>query len=474
MRKSNYLTKAVCAAFMSFAVVTSTISITTVATKDVKAATDASEKSRYQLVWSDEFNGTTLNTNNWTALEGNGGNNPGWGNNELQYYTSNEENLKVAGGALQITARKSDMSLKDEVSGATCKYTSARLTTTQKQNFKYGKVEARIKLPAVNGLWPAFWMMGDDEPQGWPFCGEIDILETWNTAQLTQGAFHWNAGTTLNHKYTYRMRQAGGFGFENFDKTQYHVYGLEWDADTIIWSVDGFEYWTFDVASDPDKAQELTKHYYILLNMAVGGNLTQGVAIDEASLPATMYVDYVRVYQLTNSDSQYTKKWTEQSAVDTHIVKLTNGKNTRVSTVYDGETLLLPKLSKKGYIFKGYFASNGKEVTCETRITSDTAIKAKWTKVKVKKAKIATIKPAKKRVTLKMKTKGGAKGYQVQYSTKKKAKGGKKKIIEGSSVTIPRLKSGETYYFKARAYKVDSMNKKVYGKWSKVKTAKVK
>ena len=233
------------------------------------------------------------------------------------------------------------------MSGATCKYTSARLTTTQKQNFKYGKVEARIKLPAVDGLWPAFWMMGDDEPQGWPFCGEIDILETWNTAQLTQGAFHWNMGSTYNHKYTYRMRQAGSYGFENFDKTQYHVYGLEWDGETIIWSVDGFEYWTFDVASDPEKAQEMTKHYYILLNMAVGGNLTQGVAIDEASLPATMYVDYVRVYQLTNSGAQYTKKWTEQSAVDTHVVKLTNGKKTTVSTVYDGETLLLPKLSKK-------------------------------------------------------------------------------------------------------------------------------
>ena len=136
----------------------------------------ANQSDLYKLVWSDEFNGNELDTSIWNYNYGNGDNVAGWGNNELEYYTDDKANVKVQNGSLIITARAE----KDE-NGKTMRYTSGRLNTSGKASFKYGKMEARIKIPSVKGLWPAFWMLGQNEPKGWPYCGEIDILETWNT-----------------------------------------------------------------------------------------------------------------------------------------------------------------------------------------------------------------------------------------------------------------------------------------------------
>ena len=132
-------------------------------TTEVKADTAGSD---YKLVWSDEFNGTALNTDNWTYDLGNGGSNAGWGNNEKEYYTNRTDNVYVSDGTLKITALEQKFNRYN--------YTSGRIKTAGKQTFKYGRMEARIKLPSLNGVWPAFWMLGVDQ-KGWPWCGEFDI-----------------------------------------------------------------------------------------------------------------------------------------------------------------------------------------------------------------------------------------------------------------------------------------------------------
>jgi len=457
---SNRFSK-VMAAFFMFAIIS-------VATLLVAADVSAAE-TPYQLVWSDEFNGTELNRENWTPMVGGGG----WGNNEYQYYRDNEENIKVSNGTLQITARITE----DENSESGYIYTSGRLTSTGKQNFKYGKFEARIKIPAVSGLWPAFWAMGDDEPQGWPMCGEIDILETWNTAQLAQGAFHWNKGPQYvwpdTHKYTYKSIYQGGVGFEKFDKTQFHTYGVEWTAEGIKWYIDDIVYFNLNTESDPEKADELAHHYYMLLNMAVGGNLTGGAPVDESQFPATMYVDWVRVYQQKGSGAEYTKTWKEADKATTYTVSIKKlGKIISTTKVYEGDTFVVPAAgTKKGYVFNGY-KYNGAEWDSSLRIRKNIVIEADWKKVVVKKAKIK-LKAKKKAVLITCSSKKGADGYQVTYGRKKKAKGNKI-TFKGKKITAVRLKSGKKYYFKARPYKIDSRGKKIWGTWSKIKKVKVK
>ena len=150
---------------------------------------NVSAAGNYKLVWSDEFTGNELNRDNWTPLTGNGGNNVGWGNNELEYYQDSSDNIQVSGGTLKIIAKEQKVTDEKE-QRVNFDYTSARMVTSGKASFQYGKLEARIKLPSLSGVWPAFWMMGYND-KGWPYCGEIDILETWNTDQFAQGAWHW-------------------------------------------------------------------------------------------------------------------------------------------------------------------------------------------------------------------------------------------------------------------------------------------
>lgn len=467
-KKSNKLQKAALAAGMSVIALCAAAATARYSAVEVQAAS-----SRYQLVWSDEFNGTSLNTNNWNYNIGNSGtdgNNPGWGNNELQYYTDREENVKVSNGTLKLIARQ------ENYEGYS--YTSGRITTSGKQSFQYGKLEARMKLPATKGIWPAFWMMGYNE-KGWPYCGEIDILESWNEYNFAQGAWHWfddlrpqNETWTM---YRYGQMNSSTKGFEGFDKTQWHVYGIEWDKKEIRWTVDDKVYWKVDIT--PKSMSEAHAEYYFLLNLAVGGNLP-GTAPDAGTLPVQAEVDYVRAYQLTNSGSKYKNQWTEQNQVRKYTVKVADGQKTYVNqTVYDGETVAVPALTKRGYTFDGfYYTKNGKsyKLTSNTRIRNDITAKAKWTKVKVKRASISSIKAGKKMAKLKFKTTGGAKGYQIKYSTNKSVKGAKTISVKGKSIAVPKLTSGKKYYFKVRAYKLDSKKKKVYGIWSKVKSVTVK
>jgi beta-glucanase (GH16 family) len=235
----------------------------------------------WNLVWSDEFNGTSLNTTNWTNETGTG--TDGWGNQELQYYTGRPENLQVTGGNLVITARR------ESYSGMN--YTSARIKTQGLRNFQYGKIEASIKLPSGQGLWPAFWMLGSNiTSQRWPLCGEIDIMERVNYESSVHGTVHWDSNGYASYG------QVSG----NLDFSQYHLYTIEWDSSYIRWYVDGNLYNTFDIRNSTGNTEEFHRPFFILLNLAVGGKWP-GSPNSSTPFPAQMLVDYVRVYEAASS-----------------------------------------------------------------------------------------------------------------------------------------------------------------------------
>ena len=260
------------------------ITLTSSCKKDLKTTADTStgtsipRAATYQLQWADEFDGTAVNTAIWNFETGNGSG--GWGNNEKEYYQT--QNAAVSNGNLVITARK------QSVGGLP--YTSARLTTKGNREFTYGRVEARIKLPQGQGQWPAFWMLGANiNTVGWPKCGEIDIMENTNTSATVLGTMHW-----------FDTAYASYGGSVNTTPTDYHVYRVDWTPTAISWFVDGVQFHTANIANSINGTDEFHKPFFVLLNLAIGGNLP-GQTIDESRLPASMYVDYVRVYQLKDT-----------------------------------------------------------------------------------------------------------------------------------------------------------------------------
>ena len=270
--KKSLLTKAL----LTFSVIGTVFAFS----NTVKAA------DNYELVWSDEFNGNYLDTNTWNYEIGTGS--WGWGNNEQQYYT--DRNIKVSNGTMKITAKREDY--------GGMKYTSSRITTKNKKNFKYGKIEARIKMPKFKGVWPAFWMLGANQDSvGWPKCGEIDIVEAINDENLVYGTLHWFHDPGNNNADS-------GSSVAVADRTEYHVYGVEWTADKLRWYVDGKVYRTMDVSND--SFSEVRKEYFVIFNMAIGGQWP-GYDIDETAFPATMEVDWVRAYKkVEETTTKYT------------------------------------------------------------------------------------------------------------------------------------------------------------------------
>lgn len=240
----------------------------------------APNQSNWTLSWSDEFDGTSLNTSIWTPEIGAGG----WGNNELQYYTANPQNLTVSNGSLKITAL-------EETTGSSS-YTSSRIITRDLYEFQHGKIESRIKIPVGQGIWPAFWMLGANFDQvGWPQCGEIDVMEHINNESLTNGTVHWY--NNVSHAYE-------GSSVP-IDESEFHVYGAIWNETHIQFYVDDFIYYQFDYAAYTNSTPIFQKPFFFLLNVAVGGNWP-GNPDASTVFPATMEVDYVRVYQLETVD----------------------------------------------------------------------------------------------------------------------------------------------------------------------------
>ena len=236
----------------------------------------------WKLVWSDEFDGTTLNTTNWTRETGG----DGWGNNELEYYTNRDVNAFVSDGMLTIKA------LQESYGGKN--YTSARLITKGKRFFKYGKIEARIKLPYGQGIWPAFWTLGQNISNvGWPACGELDIMELIgggvNRDNRVYGTAHWDNNGHQSYGLNYTL-PSGNFSDD------FHVFSIVWDASKIEWYCDNNKYCTLSLT--PSYLDELKAEQFIILNLAVGGNWP-GNPNSTTVFPQTMLVDYVRVYKDT-------------------------------------------------------------------------------------------------------------------------------------------------------------------------------
>ena len=232
-----------------------------------------------ELVWSDEFNASSIDNSNWTFETGTG--NWGWGNNELQYYQEN--NTSIIDGNLVIEARKESVDNSN--------YTSSRIITRDKKSFKYGRVDIRAVMPEGQGIWPALWMLGSNHFQvGWPTCGEIDIMEMIGGGDgrdnVLRGTAHWNQGGHVSY--------GQGYTHESNLSDEYHVYSIIWDDQSIHWYFDDINFNTMDITSEALSA--FHNNFYFIMNVAVGG-VWPGSPDNTTLFPQWMIVDYIRVFQ---------------------------------------------------------------------------------------------------------------------------------------------------------------------------------
>ncbi|MBS1794829.1 MAG: glycoside hydrolase family 16 protein [Acidobacteria bacterium] len=257
--------------------------------------TAAQGQVRYRkLTFKDEFNGPAgapVDSSKWTAETGGGG----WGNQELEYHTNSIDNAyQDGGGALVIKAIKLTPPLNLSCWYGPCQYTSARLITKGKFEQKYGRFEARLKIPRGQGMWPAFWMLGNNiDTVSWPACGEIDIMENiGREPSIVHGTVHGSG-------YSGGNGIGSSFSFPNnaVFADDYHIYATEWSASEIRFFVDGNLYKTITPADLPQGAAWAFDHpFFMILNVAVGGGWP-GSPDGTTSFPQTMMVDYVRVYK---------------------------------------------------------------------------------------------------------------------------------------------------------------------------------
>jgi len=239
-------------------------------------------QTKKKLVWSDEFNYSGLpDSTKWNYDVGG----HGWGNHELQYYTSRKlNNARVEKGHLIIEARKEKTKNNE--------YSSARLVTKGKGDWTYGHIDVRARIPKGLGTWPAIWMLASVSPLKWPDDGEIDIMEH---VGYNQGVIHASAHTK---KYFHSIgTQKTATTLVSDCSEVFHLYSLDWDAESITMLVDGKTYFTFKNEHSGKEARPFDKPFHLLLNVAVGGDWGGQKGVDEKIYPLRMEVDYVRVYQ---------------------------------------------------------------------------------------------------------------------------------------------------------------------------------
>lgn len=310
--------------------------------------------AEYKLVWSDEFD--SFNSDVWNHDIGWGS--YGWGNNEQEFYTSNSENIFVADSKLHIVALRSDAhkDVSDRI-----KYTSAKIHTRRNVSTKYGRIEARIKLPERGqGVWPAFWMLGENQEKGWPYCGEIDICE-WRGSKPaeTVSTMHWNGTNAeyLHCDYGQTLKYSRGFDEDFF------VYGVEWTPKKAeFYIIDEKDNSRHNVnvmdlsgATTENGLSCFHQAQYIILNLAMGGQF--GGDVDGTIESRTMQVDWVRVYQDIDAypESRFYNSADNKPFDYVSECNLLNGKTSEISS---------------------YFAPNWKE---ETVLTSGDAKKFEMT-----------------------------------------------------------------------------------------------
>ncbi|WP_196989660.1 family 16 glycosylhydrolase [Panacibacter microcysteis] len=250
---------------------------------DNSGYTSPASYAGYSLVWSDEFDGTLISDANWQFEAGN---NNGWGNNELEYYTNRSQNAFVSQGNLIIEARKESFQ--------TSNYTSARMITKGNKEFTYGRVDIRAKLPKGKGIWPALWMLGSNiSSVSWPACGEIDIMElVGHEPNKVYGTLHWGTSAAVHDS------KGAGYtlGAGSFDEA-FHVYSLIWTADSLkIYLDNNIEVFKISRTEISTGNYPFDKSFFFIFNIAVGGNWP-GSPDDTTVFPQRMVVDYIRVFQ---------------------------------------------------------------------------------------------------------------------------------------------------------------------------------
>jgi beta-glucanase (GH16 family) len=242
------------------------------------------EVINYEMVWSDEFSEPEINLDKWNFEIGTG--NWGWGNNEAQYYTSDSENAYINEGKLVIQA------VNENYGGMN--YTSARMTTKNKGDWKYGKLEIRAKLPSGTGTWPAIWMLPSDGVYGgWPGSGEIDIME-----HVGYNPFHVHGTIHTESNNGMDGTQIGGHIEMNDVFSNFHNYTIEWNEQSIKWYVDDTQFFTYyNDNQNNSETWPFNQDFHLLINLAIGGNWAGQQGIDDSIFPVNLEIDYVRVYE---------------------------------------------------------------------------------------------------------------------------------------------------------------------------------
>ena len=239
----------------------------------------------WELVWQDEFVGSTINPDYWTHEIGG----HGWGNGEAQYYSDDPKNSFVEDGYLVIQALEENIHAK--------RFSSARITTRDKLEVQYGRIEARIQIPFGQGIWPAFWMLGNDlDEVGWPYAGEIDIMENvGHEPSIIHGTIHGPRYSGADGVGAAKRLPGGEHYADDF-----HIFAIEWEEDEIRWYMDGQMYSKLTPNAIP--GEWVYDHpFFIILNVAVGGEWP-GYPDGTITFPQTMKVDYIRVYEKNTSD----------------------------------------------------------------------------------------------------------------------------------------------------------------------------
>lgn len=236
----------------------------------------------YTLTWSDDFTGNAVSAGNWSFESGN---NNGWGNNELEYYTGRSQNVFVSQGNLIIEARA------ESLNGFN--YTSTRMITKNLRTFKFGRIDIRAKMPKGRGIWPALWMLGNNiDAVGWPACGEMDILELLgHEPNKIYGTMHWGTSVATHGSKGSNFTLSSG----SFDQ-QFHVYSLVWQQNDIRVLIDDQEYVHVTSADVTGSPYPFNNDFFFIFNIAVGGSWP-GAPDGTTNFPQRMVVDYVRVFQ---------------------------------------------------------------------------------------------------------------------------------------------------------------------------------
>ncbi|MFC7680220.1 family 16 glycosylhydrolase [Paenibacillus sp. GCM10028914] len=289
------------------------------------------------LIWQDEFNGNALDTSKWNYETGyyinEDPNSWGWGNAELQHYTNSSQNVFVQDGKLNIRALNEPKSFPQDPSRY-AQYSSGKLNTKDHLSFQYGRVDIRAMLPTGNGVWPALWMLPEDSIYGaWAASGEIDIMEAKGRLPgTTSGAVHFGGQWPVNRYIAGEYYFPEGQTFAS----DYHVYSMIWEEDDIKWYVDGKFFFKvtrdqwYSVAAPNNPNAPFDQPFYIIMNLAIGGHFDGGRTPDPSDIPATMLVDYVRVYKDNSGENSETVPVTGVT-VNPSIAQVEVGQNIQLS-----------------------------------------------------------------------------------------------------------------------------------------------